>query len=105
MDKYKEIINYIEDITINTIITLTESSISNSAFLNACNNIDTYKNKQLEKCAFFKNSASCLAKIKAMTEETLELIVVNSEYIKDEEALSKTVRVLENAFKLDELRK
>jgi hypothetical protein len=105
MDNYKETIKYIEESIIDTIITLTETSISNSAFLNACNNIDAYKNKQLEKCTFFKNSTNCLAKIKAMTKETLELIVVNSEHIKDEEPLSKTVRVLEKYFKSDELRK
>jgi len=105
MDNYKEITNYIEECTISTIVTLMESNISNSAFLNACNNIDAYKNKQLEKCTFFKNSANCLAKIKAMTKETLELIVVNSEYIKDEEHLSETIRVLENCFKSGELRK
>ena len=40
-----------------------------------------------------------------MTKETLELIVVNSKNIKDEEALTKTVRALENAFKIKELRK
>lgn len=105
MDKYEEVTDYIKESIVKTITLLMDTGISNSAFLNASYNIGDYKDKQLEKCGFFKNSPHCLAKIKAMTKETLELIVVNSKNIKEEEALAKTVRVLEDSFKIKELRK
>ena len=105
MDNYKEVTDYIKEEVVITIKSLMDTEISNSAFINASYNIGTYKDKQLEKCGFFKNSPHCLAKIKAITKETLELIVVNSKNIKDEEALARTVRVLEKSFKFKELRK
>ena len=105
MYNHKELTDYINDIVVHTILVLSDTTISESAFINASTNINIYGQEQIEKCGWYKNSPHCLAKIKAVTKAHLELIIVSSDLIKDEDALQRTVRILEKSMIRIELEK